>query len=72
MTKTILVVDDEPKIVKVLKGYLEQAAFRVVTAGDGQLALTTFRHEKPDLVVLDLIVARHRRARRVSDSSPRV
>ena len=54
MAKTILVVDDEPKIVKVLKGYLEQAGFRVVTAGDGQMALTTFRHEKPDLVVLDL------------------
>jgi two-component system, OmpR family, alkaline phosphatase synthesis response regulator PhoP len=54
MTKTILVVDDEPKIVKVLKGYLEQASFRVVTATDGQMALTTFRHEKPDLVVLDL------------------
>lgn len=54
MAKTILVVDDEPKIVKVLKGYLEQAGFRVVTAADGQMALTTFRHEKPDLVVLDL------------------
>jgi two-component system, OmpR family, alkaline phosphatase synthesis response regulator PhoP len=56
MAKTILVVDDEPKIVKVLKGYLEQAGFRVVTAGDGQMALTTFRHEKPDLVVLDLLL----------------
>jgi two-component system alkaline phosphatase synthesis response regulator PhoP len=54
MAKTILVVDDEPKIVTVLKGYLEQAGFRVVTAADGQMALTTFRHEKPDLVVLDL------------------
>lgn len=54
MAKTILVVDDEPKIVKVLKGYLEQASYRVVTAADGQMALTTFRHERPDLVVLDL------------------
>jgi len=54
MPKTILVVDDERKIVTVLKGYLEQAGFRVVTAGDGQTALTTFRHEKPDLVILDL------------------
>jgi two-component system, OmpR family, alkaline phosphatase synthesis response regulator PhoP len=54
--KTILVVDDERKIVTVLKGYLEQAGFRVVTAGDGQMALTTFRHAKPDLVILDLML----------------
>ena len=50
MAKTILVVDDERKIVTVLKGYLEQAGLPVVTAGDGQMALTTFRHAKPDLV----------------------
>jgi DNA-binding response OmpR family regulator len=56
MAKTILVVDDERKIVTVLKGYLEQAGFRVVTAGDGQTALTTFRHAKPDLVILDLML----------------
>jgi len=54
MAQTILVVDDEPQIVKVLRGYLEQAGFRVVTAGDGPLALTQYRHEKPDLVLLDL------------------
>ncbi len=52
--ETILVVDDEPKIVKTVRAYLENAGFRVVTAGDGQLALTVFRHEKPALVVLDL------------------
>jgi DNA-binding response OmpR family regulator len=56
MAKTILVVDDERKIVTVLKGYLEQAGFRVVTAGDGQMALTAFRHAKPDLVILDLML----------------
>jgi len=54
MAQTILVVDDEPQIVKVLRGYLERAGFRVVTAGDGPLALTQYRHEKPDLVLLDL------------------
>mgnify|MGYP001592365121 CR=1 FL=1 len=54
MAQTILVVDDEPQIVKVLRGYLEQAGFRVVTANDGQLALTQYKHEKPDLVLLDL------------------
>jgi DNA-binding response OmpR family regulator len=54
MPATLLVVDDEPHIVKVLRGYLEQAGFRVVTAGDGPLALAQFKHEKPDLVLLDL------------------
>ncbi|MEI2690130.1 MAG: response regulator transcription factor [Anaerolineae bacterium] len=56
MAKTILVVDDEPKIVQTLRGYLEHAGFRVVAAYDGQAALTTFRHEKPDLVLLDLML----------------
>jgi two-component system alkaline phosphatase synthesis response regulator PhoP len=52
--ETILVVDDEPKILKTVRAYLENAGFRVVTAGDGQMALTVYRHEKPSLVVLDL------------------
>jgi len=56
MARMILVVDDERKIVTVLKGYLEQAGFGVVTAGDGQMALTTFRHQRPDLVILDLML----------------
>jgi len=52
--ETILVVDDEPKIVKTARAYLENAGFRVVTADDGQMALTVNRHEKPALVILDL------------------
>ena len=52
--ETILVVDDEPKIVKTVRAYLENAGFRVAAAADGQAALTAFRHEKPALVVLDL------------------
>ncbi len=54
MSKKILVVDDEKKLVTILKGYLEQAGFAVATAYDGQQALTVFRHEKPALVLLDL------------------
>jgi DNA-binding response OmpR family regulator len=50
----ILVVDDEPKIVKTVRAYLENAGFRVATAENGQMALTVFRHERPALVVLDL------------------
>ncbi len=52
--ETILVVDDEPKIVKAVRAYLESAGFRVVVAENGQMALTVFRHEKPALVILDL------------------
>jgi DNA-binding response OmpR family regulator len=58
MAQKILVVDDEREIVKLVRAYLEQASFRVVTAADGQEGLTVFRHEKPDLVVLDLNLPR--------------
>jgi DNA-binding response OmpR family regulator len=54
MPKKILVVDDEPQIVKVLKAYLEKAGFQVLTAADGKVALSTFQREKPDFVILDL------------------
>jgi two-component system alkaline phosphatase synthesis response regulator PhoP len=54
MQGLILVVDDEPKIVKQAQDYLENGGFRVVSAGDGQTALAVARHERPDLIVLDL------------------
>jgi two-component system, OmpR family, alkaline phosphatase synthesis response regulator PhoP len=54
MSQKILVVDDELDIVKVVRAYLEQSGFRVITASDGQQALAVFRHEQPDLIVLDL------------------
>jgi DNA-binding response OmpR family regulator len=54
MSQKILVVDDELEIVKVVRAYLEQSGFRVITSSDGQQALAAFRHEQPDLVVLDL------------------
>jgi DNA-binding response OmpR family regulator len=54
VTAKILVVDDEPEIVRLLRAYLERAGFAVVTAGSGQQALAVARHERPDLVVLDL------------------
>jgi DNA-binding response OmpR family regulator len=52
--KTILVVDDEPKIVKLVRDYLERAGFRVRAASDGKAALDMARAERPDLIVLDL------------------
>jgi DNA-binding response OmpR family regulator len=54
MSQKILVVDDELEIVKVVRAYLEQSGFRVITASDGPQALAVFRHERPDLIVLDL------------------
>ncbi|MBI3176768.1 MAG: response regulator transcription factor [Chloroflexi bacterium] len=52
--KTILVVDDEPKITQLARDYLEHVGYTVVTARDGRSALAAFRTHKPDLMVLDL------------------
>jgi DNA-binding response OmpR family regulator len=54
MNELILVVDDEPKIVRLARDYLERSNFRVQPAADGVSALATARQEKPDLVILDL------------------
>ena len=52
--KTVLVVDDEPKIVEVVGDYLRSAGFSVTTAADGNGAVASARARPPDLVVLDL------------------
>ena len=54
MTRTVLVVDDEPKILQVVRDYLVDAGFTVTTASDGTTALAQARAVAPDLVVLDL------------------
>ena len=54
--KNILVVDDEKRIVEIIRAYLEKDGFRVSTAGDGKQALSLVRSEKPDLIVLDLML----------------
>jgi two-component system alkaline phosphatase synthesis response regulator PhoP len=51
---TILVVDDELKIVQLCRDYLERSGFGVEAANDGPSALASFRSNKPDLIVLDL------------------
>ncbi len=56
MNELILVVDDEARIVKLARDYLERAGFRVLTAGEGTTALAMARQEKPDLIVLDLML----------------
>jgi len=54
--QTILIVEDEPQIVEVVSDYLKQAGYRVLSARDGQTGLTIARHERPDLIVLDLML----------------
>jgi DNA-binding response OmpR family regulator len=52
----ILVVDDDKSIVNILAGYLEQSGYTVLTAFDGEAALHVLRRERPDLVILDLMM----------------
>jgi two-component system alkaline phosphatase synthesis response regulator PhoP len=56
MTQRILVVDDDREIVRLLRASLEQAGYQVYVAYDGETALHTLRYERPDLLVLDLML----------------
>lgn len=56
MSKRILVVDDEAWVVKLVRGYLEQAGYRVAPAADGKSALEQFDAFQPALVILDLMM----------------
>lgn len=53
---TILVVDDDPQIVALLRSYLEAAEYKVLVAYDGEAALHVLRRERPDLLLLDLML----------------
>ncbi|MDQ4075831.1 MAG: response regulator transcription factor, partial [Chloroflexota bacterium] len=56
MAKTILMVDDQPNIRKLVEMYLSQEGFRVVSASNGREALFLARQEQPDLIILDLMM----------------
>ena len=56
MSKCILVVDDEERIRSLLEAYLSQEGFRVVTAANGRQALSVATRERPDLVLLDIMM----------------
>ena len=56
MAQRILVADDDVQIVRLVRSYLEQAGFGVLTAYDGETALYSIRHDQPDLVVLDVMM----------------
>ena len=56
MPKKILLVDDEPEILEICRDYLKASGYDVVTTKDGAQGLSFFRREKPDLIVLDLML----------------
>jgi DNA-binding response OmpR family regulator len=56
MSKTILVIDDKASVVRLLRDYLTEHSYRVVTASNGREGLIVARHEKPDLLLLDIMM----------------
>jgi len=56
MAKTIMVVDDEKRLVSLVESYLAQEGYRVVSAYNGKEAMTVAEKEKPDLIVLDVMM----------------
>ncbi|MCJ7433229.1 MAG: response regulator transcription factor, partial [Anaerolineales bacterium] len=56
MTKTIMIVDDEKRLVSLVESYLTQEGYRVLTAYNGKDALPIAQKEKPDLIILDIMM----------------
>jgi two-component system alkaline phosphatase synthesis response regulator PhoP len=56
MSRKILIADDEQHILDTVRAYLKESGFQVIAARDGREALFTFRHEQPDLVILDVMM----------------
>jgi len=56
MKEKILIVDDEQRIIKLVKAYLEKEGYSTIEASDGEVALALWRKEKPDLVILDILM----------------
>ena len=56
MSKTVMIVDDEKRLVSLVESYLTQEGYRVVSANDGKQALPIASHEKPDLIILDIMM----------------
>ncbi len=56
MAKTLLVVDDKPTLRQMLRDYFTQEGYRVLTAADGRQALDLARRERPDLIILDIMM----------------
>jgi DNA-binding response OmpR family regulator len=70
---TILVVDDEPHVVRLVKANLEPSGYKILTATDGQQALQVVQDESPDLVILDIMLPKmdgYEVCRRIREFSP--
>jgi DNA-binding response OmpR family regulator len=59
MSQRILVVDDDKSIVKLLSAYLEQSGYQTIPAYDGEMAIYILRRERPDLIILDLMMPKY-------------
>ncbi len=59
MAQRVLVVDDDQQIVRLVRSYLEQAGMIVMMAYDGETAMHMIKKERPDLVILDLMLPGH-------------
>jgi len=59
VAQRILVVDDDKQIVRLVSSYLEQSGYTILTAHDGEDAMRVIRRERPDLIVLDLMLPKH-------------
>ena len=59
MAQRILVVDDDKQIVRLVQSYLDKAGYTILTAFDGEDAMRVIRRERPDLIVLDLMLPKH-------------
>jgi DNA-binding response OmpR family regulator len=59
MKQRILVVDDDKEVVSLMRAYLEQAGYEVLVAYGGESAVNNLRREKPDLLLLDLMLPDH-------------
>jgi CheY-like chemotaxis protein len=56
MTERILVVEDQPRVVRLISEVLKAVGYQVLVAGDGQRALEMVSLEQPDLVLLDILL----------------
>ena len=56
MAQTILIAEDEPRLVDILEDYLRREGFRTERAGDGHRALEPWRAARPDLILLDVMM----------------
>ncbi len=54
--QSILIVDDDPQIVKLLKKILEMAGYKTMAAPDGKVGLKTFKAHPPDLIIIDMVM----------------